>query len=278
MDLSSGSCRMERADWRLRLMLAAWIALVGLAWLAPSGPAAAEPMDLRNAEARFVTVRFETSPAELPGQFDAVYGVPLTAWLEPEPGTTRMRLTIPADAVERHLLGRQEPIPGSFSDFVWTFDAETGHVHSARVEGSVICHLDWGLVTSRAKARLRFEMDTFRTAGYRKPRSVLGQPVNSFCDPDEHGDCQRVSPLPYDPTTGYVNAVGPIDVENAVLGMRTFSTIGEAVFSDREAARAERDASPADLRVATTDTEAAGATQEPHGTAGGVPALVQTLR
>jgi len=252
MDISSGNCRTERASprrWGFAVLAATLIAL--------GGPAAAEPMDLGNAQARWVTVRFEISPAELPGQFDSVYGPPLTAWLEAEAGTTRMRLTIPGAAVEANLVDQEDPIPGSFSDFVWTFDAETGHVHSAAVEGTVMRTLDWGLVTTRTKARLRFQMDTLRSAGYRKPRSVLGQPVNYFCDPEARRDCTQVRPRRYDPVTGYVNAVGPIEVENTVLGVRTFSTLGEAVFSEREAPR----------RVA-----------QPRRTSTGVSTVIHSLR
>jgi hypothetical protein len=230
------------------------LALVAvLAGLAVGGVArAAPPMDLANAEPRWVEVRFEISPAEHPGRTDAVYSRPLSAWLEPEADDARLRVTISGPTVESHLVAEQEPVPGSFSDFVWSFDRSTGHVHSATVEGIVIRTLDWGIARTRARARLRFRMDTLRAAGFRTPRSVLGQPVSYFCDPDARDDCVRVRPHRYDRATGYVNAVGPIEVENPVLGMRTFSTLGEARFHEIEATAAD-DGAPGDALTAADD-------------------------
>jgi len=244
--------RTDRGSRRLRLAAA----LVAVAAAASSS---ADPMDLANAEPRWVTVRFEVSPAEEPGRTDAVYGPPLSAWAEPEPDAARLRVTIPGRAVETHLVAGHDPVPGTFSDFVWSFDRATGHVHSATVEGTVVRTLDWGVARTRAKARLRFRMDTLHAAGFRTPRRVLGQPVSYFCDPDARDDCVRVRPHRYDPATGYVNAVGPIEVENPVLGMRTFSTLGEARFSELEAPddRAARDAFASD-EVASARRAAAG--------------------
>ena len=66
--------------------------------------AAAEPMDLRNPEPRWVNVRFEMSPADLPGQTDTVYSDPVAAWLEPGSGDPERTVTIDGGVVEERLL------------------------------------------------------------------------------------------------------------------------------------------------------------------------------
>ena len=142
------------------------------------------------------------------------------------------RVVIAGRVVEARLLAEHDPMAGTFSDFVWSFDTETGHVLSATVDGTVRRTLDWGIVRTHTRARLSFRMDTLGSAGYHEPRNYLGQPINYFCEPDEAKGCVRVLAQPYDATTGYVNAVGPIEVESLIMHLRTFSTIGEAVFSE----------------------------------------------
>jgi len=253
MQLPKLRCRNPRRDRRARrarrrsapppgdgrrvfaaALAVAALVLAGSTAAEPVAFATARPMDLANPEPRWVAVRFEVSPAEQPGRIDAVYSRALTGWLESE-DDTHSRVTISGPTIESHLVAAEEPIPGSFSDFVWSFDRRTGHVRSATMEGVVMRTLDWGIARTRARVRLRFRMDTLRAAGFRAPRRVLGQPVSYFCDPDSRNDCVRVRPRRYDPATGYVNAVGTIEVENPVLGMRTFSSLGEATFHEVDA-------------------------------------------
>jgi len=272
MEISGIGRRQERAGRgdrgpRRVGLRAALVALVAAAPVALAA-AAAEPMDLANPEPRWVAVRFEVSPAEEPGRIDAVYGPPVTAWLEPEDDAAWLRVTIPGHAVESHIVAGHHPVPGTFSDFVWRFDRPTGNVQSATMEGIVVRTLDWGLARTRTNLRLRFHMDTLHAAGFREPRRVLGQSVSYFCDPDARDDCVRVRPRRYDPVTGYVNAVGSIDVENAVLGVRTFSTLGEAMFSELDApdVRPARDALEPDEVAADArraDTGMAGVRHTP---------------
>jgi len=226
---------MEPPRSTKRVGAARWVAMATLATvLAGAGAAAEAPMDLADDEARWVSVRFEMSPVDRPRQVDAVYSAPLRGWLEPAAEAVR-RLTIPAASVET-LLADEDPVPGTFSDFVWSFDPETGHVLSATLEGRVVRTLDWRVATTRTAARLRFRMDTLRAAGYRAPRRMLGETVMLYCDPGPgpgaDDDCAPLHPRRYDPETGYVHAVGPIDVQAPIMRMRTLSTLSEARFSE----------------------------------------------
>ncbi len=213
---------MTRKPPQLVLLVAALTATV----------ATAEPMDLGNPDARWVSVRFEVSPADRPGQIDTVYSDRIVARLEPGKHAGRVELTISGRAVEDQLLREHDPVPGSFSDFVWSFDAATGHVLSATVSGTLIRSLDLGLWTSQLEARVRFEMDTRRIAGFRGARRLLGQRVHHFCLPNPAEECHPVNASAYDSATGYVNAVGHVDVETRLMQLRTFSSLGEAIFSE----------------------------------------------
>ncbi len=141
---------------------------------------------------------------------------------------------IPAATVEAYLLGDQKPIPNTFSDFVWTFDTETGHVVSAHLRGRVTPELDWGFMTSHTEADIEVEMGTARVGGFKKPRRILGQLVFSYCTRPEDKNCQLVETTPFDPSTGYVNAVGKVWVHSSILDLWNFSPMGEAIFREIE--------------------------------------------
>jgi hypothetical protein len=129
-------------------------------------------------------------------------------------------------------------VEGSFSDYVWVFDASSGHVLSATVAGRLIRTLDWGFFSSDVEASVRAQMATRSesgaptAAGYTSPRSRLGQLLFRFCTRTDGEDCTLVSAAPYDPRSGYVNAVGPILAGSTVVTTRTFSPLGEARFSE----------------------------------------------
>lgn len=192
------------------------------------GVASAEPMDLSRSDARWVLVRFEASPDDLPGQTDTVYTPAYPAWLESDEASGRVRVTIPSAIVEAHLFDGHQPVPGSFSDFTWTFDADTGEVLSAEVEGRLWHHLAWGV---SVKAPVRVSMDTRRSAGFAPPRTLLGREYRSFCRQGDEG-CTLVEPRAYDPHSGYVNAVGEIRARSGPFRVRSFSPLGEAIFSE----------------------------------------------
>ena len=122
-------------------------------------------MNLENAEPRWITVRFEISPPDRPLQTNAHYTADLPAWLEPGALPGEVRVTVAGHLVEQHLLRGQEPVPGSFSNFVWTFDGRTRHVRSAEVSGVLVQRLRIGLSDLTVKAPIRVSMDTAKPAG-----------------------------------------------------------------------------------------------------------------
>jgi len=213
-----------------RYLLCTGIALLAAA-LQPAR-AMAGPMDLRDPEPRWIQVRFELSPPDRPGQTDTVYSEPFAAWLEPGERPGEVRVTVDGRTVEQHLLQEQEPRPGSFSDFVWIFDSETGHVRSAKVSGAVSQRLRMGLTSWKVTARIRAEMNTRSDAGFTEPTRVLGQRVHRFCAAADTGSCTLVPARTYDPITGYVNAVGAIGANSGPVRFESFSPLGEAIFSE----------------------------------------------
>jgi hypothetical protein len=214
----------------LRCLLYAGMAL--LATTLEPLQALAEPMDLRDPEPRWVQVRFELSPPDRPGQTDTVYSPPFAAWLEPGERLGEVRVTVDGRTVEQHLLPNYEPRPRSFSDFVWIFDVETGHVRSAKVSGAVFRRLRLGPASWKVTARISVEMNTGSDAGFTQPAHLLGQRVHRFCAAADSGPCILVPARPYDPITGYVNAVGAIGASSGPVRFESFSPLGEAIFSE----------------------------------------------
>ena len=94
--------------------------------------------------------------------------------------------------------------------------------------------LDWGLFRSKARAQIHVNMATDRLGGFRGPRKWLGQKLFGFCEEPQNRSCTLVPAVPYDPTSGYVNAVGELSVRFGDLTLHTFSPLGEAVFSEAE--------------------------------------------
>jgi len=194
----------------------------------------AEPMDLSNPSPRWVEVAIEGSPPDRPTQLDAVWSGPrLSAFLRPAERPGWIVVAIPARLVEGQLLADWEPIPGSFSPYVWIFDATTGHVVSAEIEGAVKRRMKLGLLTHSVRTELEIRMDTDRAVGVRSARTILGNRYFGTCALDER-DCTPVHPAIYDRRTGYVNAVGAVDARAAGFSTRSFSSLGEARFFERD--------------------------------------------
>ena len=210
------------------------IAICAALILLPDLSLAAGPLNLLDPTPRQVEVAFEVSPREVPAQTRAYFSRAYSASFEPGLRPSEARVVIPAATVEAHLLGDQKPIPNTFSDFVWTFDTETGHVVSAHLRGRVTPELDWGFVTSHTEADIEVEMGTARVGGFKKPRRILGQLVFSYCTRPEDDGCQLVETTPFDRSTGYVNAVGKVVVQTSILDLRNFSPMGEAIFREIE--------------------------------------------
>ena len=198
--------------------------------------ATAEPLDLANSATRSVFVRFENSPRNQPDALDRGYGPMLPARAQ-SAGRDLLQVIIAGAVVEEHLFGSERPEPGSFGDFVWLFDARTGDVLDARLEGRLIQTLDWGLVRSTTRAQVRARMSTRERAGFRSPREVLGTRLFRYCEPDrsQEADCNDVRAVRFDRERGYVNAVGVIEVQAALgIEVESFSPLGEAVFYEIE--------------------------------------------
>jgi len=220
--------------------------LYGLLLLLTPASALADPVDLRDRTPRWISVAFEVSPADKPAQMDTVYTPAIPAWLEPAADAGQIRVTVDRHDVEATLLADDGAVAGSFSDFVWVFDAASGEVVSAQLTGTMTKELDWGLFRSQVETRIEVDMATARVGGFKKPRSWLGQTLFHYCD-DLDGPCRIVGAAGYDASTGYVNAIGTVSVEFGELTIRTFSPLGEAVLSEVDPATltASRTAPPA---------------------------------
>jgi len=213
-------------------LLASVIAALALAVGIAGSPVCAEPMRLDDPTPRSVIVRFENSSRNEPALLDRRYGPPLLGRIEPA-GADLVRVVIDGSTVAQHLFWEDDPDPDSFSDFVWLFDVQSGHVLDARLGGSIVKQLDWGLVRSSTRARVSARMSTREQAGFWPALRVLGNSVFRYCDPSKMpgGGCQAVEAVSYDSQLGYVNAVGVIEVVTPLgIEARTFSPLGEALF------------------------------------------------
>jgi len=218
--------------------------------------ALARPLDLADARARTIEVRFERSPRSDPATLDADYGRAVLAHFEVLPSGLA-RITIEGALAAAHLFEGERVRPESFGDFVWLIDRDTGDVVDARFEGVIERAVDWGFATTLTEARVRARMNTLEPAGIRAPRHVFGNRVFAHCDPSretDEDDCRRVDAVRFDRERGYVNAVGVLEVETGLgIGASTFSPLGEALLlecGDPEAGPSGVDvaASPPSLR------------------------------
>lgn len=214
------------------------LALWGLCWLILgifSTAVSAEPMRLGDSTPRWVVIQFENSPRDRPDLLDGPYTEPFSAWLEPdEHGHVTVRLS--GEVLEKNLFRENDPVAGSFSDFLWVFDKQTGDVLSAEFSGIFAYEFDWGFATSLVNAKVQARMATTRQAGFQAPRRVLDKVLIGYCDDVESLRCQAVRPLPYDASRGYVNAVGYLSIDSPFKRFDTFSALGEARFSEAPAA------------------------------------------
>jgi len=197
--------------------------------------AMAEPMDLRDPTPRAIEVAFEVSPQEKPTQTDTVYTQNLMARFEPADVPGQVRITVDRRDVENVLLAGHEAVPDSVSDFVWIFDVQSGEVLSAKFSGRLMQDLDWGLFHSTAETKIELDMETQRVGGVEEPRHWLGQTLYGYCDDPSKRSCEIVSGRRYDSDSGYVYAVGALQVHFGKLTLPTFSPLGEAVFVELDA-------------------------------------------
>jgi hypothetical protein len=200
------------------------------------GPAAfASPLDLDDPRPRWIEVRFEISPADQPGGLDHLWSRPLPAYLETGADSGLVAIRVPARAIEAHLRETgTDVVPGSFSEFIWKLDPDTGHVVRAQLTGTVREAISLGLLRTTAAVDIRVEMTTHRIGGYQPAKRFLGKQTNGFCtDPGESSRCTLVPAFPLDPQSGYVNAIGSVRAEIPAVRFQAFSPLGEARFSEK---------------------------------------------
>jgi hypothetical protein len=191
----------------------------------------AEPMQLDDLTPRWVRVQFEDSPGDRPDRLDHVYTPAYRAWLEPD-DEGRVTVRVPADVLERDLFLENDPVPGSFSDFVWVFDPASGEVLSASFSGAFLYEIDWGFATTEVRAEVNARMTSDTRGGFRRGTPIFGRRLNRFCRDVERFQCRGVRPSAYDERRGYVNAVGYLEVDSALTKFSTYSAVGEARFSE----------------------------------------------
>jgi hypothetical protein len=221
------------------------LCLLGPHGLASNAHAAA--LDLTDPTPRWIEIAFEVSPPEAPGRLDSQWSEPRRAFLEPEAGGDQIRIRVPADEIEAHLLSTgTEVVPGSFSEFVWTLERATGHVLAARLSGRVRERLRLGLFSTALEVDIRVAMTTQARAGFRSARGALGIETHDFCSPERPLEgCVFVEARELDPERGYVNAVGRVVAATPMIEVQTFSPLGEVRFSERKADGAPEPNGPA---------------------------------
>jgi len=230
----------------------------------------AGPVDFGNPAPRRVEIAFEVSPRDRPGQIDTHYTHRLDAWLEGlEAG--RVRVTVDRVDVERVLMAGQNPIEGSFSDFVWIFDSASGEVLSATMSGELEKRLDWGLFETKARAAIEVDMATRRNVGFKPVRRWMGQEFFSTCGNVNEKRCTQVKASDYDSERGYVNAIGDLKVRFGEVELRTFSPLGEAKFYEIRAALVATPALHAPVPELGSAFTAVGLAQSPPW--GGTPSV-----
>jgi hypothetical protein len=194
------------------------------------GTASAEPMRLADPTPRWIVVQFEDSPSERPELLDRVYTRPFAAWLEPDAaGNITVRLD--SDVLEQTLFLENDPVPGSFSDYVWVFDRTSGDVLSASFTGAFAYVFDWGLARTEVHAQVSARMGTTTAAGFEPLKRVWGRSLYPYCDDVHASGCTAVPPRAYD-ERGYVNAVGYLAIDSPLTQFATYSAVGEARFSE----------------------------------------------
>jgi hypothetical protein len=232
-------------------------AVAAVLWWMAAVAASADPRpaDLRDSTPRRVQIWFESSPRNQPGRLASDFKGPFPAFIAPAHDAAFVQLRVPGRVVERHLLGGAVPVRGSFSDFEWLIERETGRVVSATLTGEVQEPVKLGLATLHMRTRLSVAMASDRAAGYRPGAQTFGREVFHFCDPSDatSGEpCHAVAGVPYSPTSGYLNAVGHIRADAGLFSLATFSPLGEAriLEDESEVTTAALNASPSAVSAA----------------------------
>ena len=200
-----------------------------------AAPISAAALDLADPTPRWIEVRFEVSPSDAPGRLDSIWSLPRAAYLESKGSDHRVQIRIPASEIEAQLRSTgTDVVSGTFSDFVWTLDPDSGHVLAAALTGRVRERLPLGWLTTHVEVDIRVEMTTHADAGFRSTRNPIGIEIHDYCAPGASVDgCTLVPAHPFDPARGYVNAVGRLFAAGALTEVQAFSPLGEVRFSER---------------------------------------------
>ena len=193
--------------------------------------AAGQPMDLGRQESRWVEVQVATA---LPGDREPRLSAPALGWYEVGPGSTQRTVRVPGAEVERIFLADRHPVERSFSDFVWIFDARTGHVQSASFSGLVDQPIRLGPLQLWARVSIAVELSTLVTGGYSKPHPLGGQTVVGYCPDSTAQGCTAVSPSVYETATGWVRANGAVCAAWHSLRTLAYTSLGHARFQELE--------------------------------------------
>lgn len=205
--------------------------LIGLTLMLWPTLASAEAMRLGDPTPRTVLVEFETSSSDHPDVLDGQYSTPYPAELGSDAhGNAVVRIS--SEILEQKLFRARRPVPGSFSDYVWVLDRETGDVLSASFSGIFRHLLNLGVMKTDIEARVDANMTTTSAGGFMPPSNFWGNPLRRFCDDQAGEACTLVPRHRYDPGRGYVNAVGFLHIDSRFLDLATFSAVGEARFSE----------------------------------------------
>ena len=188
-------------------------------------------MSLSNPSARPVFAQFALLDADTPEGVDELFSQPFLAHHGPASAAGQFTVTVPGDVVEK-LMSSHNAEPGSFSEFVWTFDSATGEVLSAAVSGILNQKLDLGILDTEVDAIIEIHMDTLVPAGEGKPRNLMGHRISKFCDAAANENCQLIEPVDYDTRTGLVQAVGSLSARTRFTTTQTIAPLGKAIFSE----------------------------------------------
>jgi hypothetical protein len=225
----------SEADWSMSMSRNGLIWILAGALFAQA--AIGEPLDLQDKTSRWIEVRFEVSPSDEPGRLDSHWSSVRAAYLESDSDSSIVRIRIPTAEIEAHLRTTgTEAVPGSFSDFVWTLDSTSGHVLAAELTGRVRERFSFGMIRTSALVDIRVEMTTHEVGGFLPDKGIFGLRTNAYCSPAPAlgpSGCIAVSPVRFDPDSGYVNAVGTVVAATRVAKIRAFSPLGEVQFHER---------------------------------------------
>lgn len=192
---------------------------------------ALEPMDLSRRTARWITVQVVTSA---PGEAKPRLSEPVHAWYEVGSRPGERVITVPGPEVERVFLAERRPIEDSFSDFVWVFDATTGHVSSASFSGSLDEPVRIGPFQTRARVSITVVLSTRFSGGYRRQRRIAGRTVVGYCAELLRTDCTPAASAAYDPSSGWVRANGAVCATWRTFHTLAYTQLGWARFAEKE--------------------------------------------